>query len=354
MLNIFSKIFHTVFCMLGLCLLLLMPGCATEQGKFLQPLSETPEFIKNAAVVKAELSSLKNVATFITDDTYDVYRYAPHELARRMKAAGINQCHLIISNRKLKYFGEDDFRKFITTLKSEKIKFWLAFDDRNFHGRNARRLPHLKNISKHSALFAQIQTFMDFNDESEPQAQFNGVTMILSPHLMKSGSGNNHLYAWSEHNYGIGYDNDKLVIASVELARQVSQQIAPLQFAVMVPGFLHLKKSEGQLSTGGIEDFVDFTDLMIISSFAPSLKKSMAQANLHIFTAAKLKMELIPCILAHDDHYREIPDSICRGTFSFFADDLHKTLPAMRSTSGFSGIAIMYWRGLEILLEKYN
>lgn len=354
MLKIMKNYFPISTLALGLALSLLMPGCSSSEAKILPPIQETPEFAQNAAIVKTVFDTMKNTVAFISCDTYDVYRHAPQELVRRMKMTGIKQCYLIIAERLPKHFGENDLRQFITALKQQKIGFYLAFDPRSFYNQGERWLIRPQHVDKNSHMFSQLSQFMLLNDGSEPEAQITGIAIILAPHLMKNGAGNNHLYAWSEKNYGIGLDNDKLMVAMVEGAKKISRIIKPLKFTVTVPDFIHIKATEGKLSTGRVEDFAGFTDQLIVMAFAPSLTQTLEKTSQHAKVAARLGIDMIPCILAHDDHYREIADSISNRPFADFAEDLQKNAAEFRGDPGVDGIAIIYWRGLEILLEKFN
>lgn len=354
MLKIMKNYFSAISLTLGFALLLLIFGCSSPEVKVLPPLPETSEFIQNAATVKTSFDTLKNTVAFISSDTYDVYRHAPQELARRMKMVGIKQCFLILSEHTPKHLGENDLRQLIVALKQQKISFCLAFDPRSFYNQGQRWLVRPQNVDKNSKLFSQINQFMTFNDASEPDAKFNGIAIILAPQLMRSSTKNNHLYAWSEKNYGVGLDNDKLTVAAVQLSKKITQLVKPLKFTVIIPDFIHIKATEGKLSTGRVEDFAGFTDQLIVMAFAPSLKETLAKISQHAEVAATLDLELIPCILAHNDHYREITDSICNRSFADFATDLQTTMPEFIDDRGIDGIAVIYWRGLEILLEKFN
>lgn len=329
--------------LLAVAAAVLAGGCSHPPPPRPVPLTVNQHFHDHAGTLKNEVSGLGMTGVFLSVRTYEDFRYSPEELVRRLQEAGITQVYLMSENYEVKDFG-GELGGFLGTLKKAGIPAWLVISDHVTYEKTQESFARLNTLAydydKH--FFRRISEFSAVENAL-------GIALVLTPHL-KSHLRSRGLYSWNDTTYGIGGDNDHLLKQSLKLVSDIRRQFRSKPLSLVIPAFYHARAAAGELSVGKITDFLPLADQLVVT--AEGEEAGLGTLRPQLAEAASLGRQLVVCLSAgnHFSGRRFNPSG--EETFAGFMSRLSTGLNNIRNVPGFGGIALLDFRGLEVLLEK--
>lgn len=279
---------------------------------------------------------------FLGTRTYEDFRYFPEELIRRLQMAGITQAYLLSEGYEIADFGEE-FPAFLAAFKKVGIPVWIVVSDHIIYEKPQESFAHL-NTLEHDYDKHLLRRITEFSATENVL----GIALALTPHL-RSHLRSRGLYSWSDATYGINNDNDRLIKQSMALIAGVRKRFRTKPLSVIVPEFYHTRAAASDLSAGKVTDFLSLADQVVVAADA---QNGLAALRPQLTEAASLGRQLVICVSAGSHYSGRRFNLTGEDTFTVFMERLSKGLNDIRNVPGFGGIALMNFRGLEILLEQ--
>lgn len=252
--------FSALLC--AFCTALLLCGCNStplrQAERAMVPADQVTKelFARRAAALRAVLSPLRLRGVGIKLSSYS-HRVLPgKEIINMVKLLGFNRIYCYISSET--ELG-DELKDLLLNASSANIPVELVIRQGDFKRR-------LRGNALVRLLLPQFRTLpdlaldiADFNDSLPPKGKLAGVTVRFEPHLLTYSNGADKIpglkYAWDIDSFGPGLDNDQLVWLSIELLKQMKDNLKGMPLAVELPDFYPVLVAEKKLSKGRISDF---------------------------------------------------------------------------------------------------
>lgn len=269
-----------------LTVILFISGCGhTPKRTNTMPLAAPPESAAPAEIAR-RTAEFKKVTAILPIRGITVFpsafigRFTNDQVIGMIKNLGFNRiyCHLT-SEREL----DSELSEFITAANKHGIPVELVLSQQDFYRayRGNRLIRGL--FIQYPDLYEAVCKAVKFTQNDLPEnVRISGITVQLTPHLI---NGNNiqrtrqQLYSWSEKHYGIGGDNDMLMIQSLRYAAKIAAIPGLPPLTIAIPDFYHRVASEKKISRGQISDFAKLTRSVAVINSAnrPSQLPVMVQ-----------------------------------------------------------------------------
>lgn len=252
-------------------LVLLLAGCGHTPVRQSYPAALPPHTAENsvsrqrAADFKKIISQVKTRGVVIFPAAF-FGRFDHERILNSIEQLGFNRiyCHLT-SEQEL----NEEMGLFLAAANKRNIPVEALFSQQDFYRRYRHNRLFRDILVQYPSLPQAVEKMLKFNQEQLPEARFAALTVQITPHLF-DGSNirrmRGKLYSWGETRYGIGGDNDMLVLEAMEMLAQISRLPGQLPMTVAVPDFLHNAVLQGKITRGKVTDFAGFSKVAVVSS----------------------------------------------------------------------------------------
>ena len=248
-------------------------GCRTtpvrEEKKAAVPQFQVSEHTvgRRAGALRKVLAPMKIRGVGVSLSAYRAYKERTAEIVRLVKQLGFNRIYCAISSEAEL---SDELVSLVTAAADSGIPVELTVRQGDFKHRfrgNAFIRSILPQFRTLPDLAAEI---VEFNAGLPENAKLAGVSVRFEPHLFTVANGADLIpglhYIWSEHTFGLGMDNDNLVITSIKLLEKMKKNLRGIPLRIELPDFYPVWAREKKLSRGRVQDFSGFDGVIIQSS----------------------------------------------------------------------------------------
>ena len=267
---------------LPLLLPALLFGCHTPPVT--QPIKDmhiTPLMKKRAAEMKQVMSRCSGFGVYLDEPSRVVYAKQPALLARRCKMLGITDIYLTVAVERHHNDPEynSQLRQLARQLKMQQIRLWVILDNISLYtwadklGRDNEGEITRESVKKLIGIGG---------NELAGNKLLAGILLVVKPQsIIPDNDTLPHtlLYSWGDDKYGIGNDNDIIMKYSFRIIRAVKRYAGNLKVILAIPHFIHEDKQQGRISIGGINQFLDLSERVIILDYASHFKTIRLQAE---------------------------------------------------------------------------
>jgi hypothetical protein len=326
-------------------------SCISDQSK-ISPLPPVTEQMKTKAgeLKKILFPSCREFGVFITVNTIDLYEQKPEALSERLLLLGVTDVYFDFD---IKLFQKPDFtkklHKIVDELRKQKMRCSpVIVDELMYHpDQQGDGAAAVSNI---------VGEVNSFNRWISSKREFTGIAPVISPHYIASSNSrikHGLIYSWSENTYGRNGENDMIMKQSFEILRDIKEAADPLPLSIIIENYYHDRAMKGELSLGNINDFLQFGDKVILTSYAKYSNeiKELAAGELKDCKKAE---SIVLCLRTSRTIYGEDSESVSftRKKWKQFIGDLDKLVRNSSKFKSFRGIAFREYDGLELQWEK--
>lgn len=326
-------------------------SCISSQSK-ISPLPPVTEQMKTKAgyLKKILFPSCREFGVFITVNTIDLYEQKPKALSERLLLLGVTDVYFDFD---IKLFEQPDFikklHKIVDELRKQKIRCSPVIIDElmyqpDQHGAGADAVGNI------------IGEVNSFNRWVSSRREFTGIAASVSPHCIASSNSrikHGLIYSWSENTYGVNCENDMIMKQAFDILRDIKDAAEPLPLSIIIENYYHDRAVKGDLSMGNVNDFLQFGDKVILTSYA-KYSNEIKELAVSELKDCKKADSIVLCLRTSRTIYGEDSESVSftRKKWKQFISDLNTLVQNSSKFKSFRGIAFREYDGLELQWEK--
>ncbi len=223
----------------------------------------------------------KKLGVYVYTTTLAKYYNRYNIVADEMSRLRIDEVYLSI---KIKDFNKNDIykkevRDFIYNLKkkNKSIKIYAIVG----YG--------YKAYTDKEYLKKSMKDILNYNESVSKKEKFDGFSFDIEPHIMKKGRGIDESYPYRWGKYGKGEANDMLLKDTLKLLK-IAKSIASrenMPISEAIAHFFHDHYLAGDLSVGGINDFLNIVNYVIMMDYSDKIDKILRFSEKEINDAKK-------------------------------------------------------------------
>ncbi|MDD3118898.1 MAG: hypothetical protein PHQ27_06955 [Victivallales bacterium] len=185
--------------------------------------------------------------------------------------------------------------------------------------------------------------------------RFDGIEAILLPYRQSAGvSGRSApLYRWNEDEWGRNSENSTLIRETLDLMRQIRGKAAALTVVQNIGADFHDRTLADQLARGGVNNFLDFCDVVIIDNVSNRPEEILRRITPELRDAVG-KASVAVRIITSQDFYGEqaARHSFSRKPWRKLVAELHGVCRKAGAYPSFRGLVFDDFLGLEACWER--
>jgi len=327
-------------------------SCLSQSENKLSPLPPiTAEMKTKAAELKKTLfPACREFGVFITPNTIELYEQEPEALGARLSLLGVTDVYFDFDINLLK---NSDFtkklRKIVNELRKREIKCVPVIGDEPLYQ------PDHKNAGV-AAIDNTVGKIKSFNRGASANQEFTGIAPVINPHRVSGGNINiksGILYSWSENGYGKNGENDMIMRHSFDILQDLKKAAEPLPLSIIIEHYYHDRAVKGDLSCGSINDFLNYGDQVILTSYAKYSNEIKALVMSQLKDCEKVD-SVVLCLRTARTIYGDDSESVSftRKKWKQFIADLNALAQSASKYKSFHGIVFRDFEGLELQWEK--
>ena len=313
---------------------------------------------KEAVVQPSDIKSLpqlKNaygisLSVYVYQRTLDDYAGKLTELVQNITDFGFTDVYLSFSKKHLQNKKElaGDIRKLIAGLSASGVKVHaLAFSEVNAIGDEQKET---------------LEAFADYQTSSSPKERFSGISFDIEPHIMRQSRENwkkvsdkyglQHIDWQSDKGYGKDGANSKVMQFVLDQIQDICQKTAGNNYiySEALGHFFEDKYREGNLSVGGINDFLKSCDYAIIMNYTDNRKQLIGQSMAELTRAHKPRSVEV-AVKTSDNGVGALTTSFADEGWTKMMEALVALCEAAKPYPAFRGIGFFEYQSLEKLWE---
>jgi len=293
-----------------------------------------------------------NLSVYIYQRTLDDFAGKTAELAKAITNFGFTDVYLSFSRNNVKIKSNtDDIRKLVAGLSANNIKVHaLAFSEINAIGDEQNET---------------LEALNDYQSSSSSRERFSGINFDIESHIIRQSRPNwkkvsdkynlHHIDWQSDAGYGKEGANSKVMQFVLDQIWDIRQKTEGNNYiySQALGHFFEDKYHEGNLSAGGINDFLKSCDYAIIMNYADDPQRLIRQAMAE-FTNANKPRSVEVAVKTSDNGVGDLATSFADEGWGKMMESLVALCEAAKPYTAFRGIGFFEYQSLEELWKLKN
>lgn len=290
------------------------------------------------------------VSAYVYNRTLDQYRGKPDLLAERMDFFGIDDVYLFLSTQPFANDSEfqNEIRALVRALRKRGIDTHHAsFSHVNAYGEERNEI---------------IEALRLYQRNSDPEERLAGIHFDIESHIMRENRDRwanvmneyDLSISWdSQTGYGAGGPNDQVMKWVLEQIEEIKRQTEDLGFVYSqaLGHFYEDRLVRGDLSVGGVNDFLEHCDYVILMNYTDDTARLIRQARLEVENANQPNsIEVV--VKTADNRVGSLSTTFADKGWLVMMNALTELCEAFSGESAFRGIGFFEFQSLEELWDE--